>query len=89
LSMVEEKILGVEWVPGTGTFITVNSELCTGCGRCVRVCLGRCIKIREGKAVIENFETCFECGVCWFVCPENAIRFSWPKGGTGVRIMYG
>ena len=37
MSMVEEKILGVEWVPGTGTFITINSELCTGCSRCVRV----------------------------------------------------
>jgi hypothetical protein len=31
----------------------------------------------------------FDPGVCWLVRPENAIDFSWPKGGGGIVMEHG
>lgn len=82
-------IPGVEWVSGTGRFIEVNFEACTGCGNCVRVCIGECYEIKEKKAVIKSLGRCMECGACWYVCESEAISFSWPRGGTGFRTEWG
>lgn len=84
-----EDIPGVEWVGGTGDFIQVDGEKCTGCGNCLKVCLGECYAIQNRKAVIQSLDKCFECGACWYVCEQEAIRFSWPKGGTGFRTNWG
>lgn len=85
----ENLILGCDWIPGTGDFIKVRSELCTGCAACVKACFGNCFQLKDGKSMIKSYETCCECGACWFVCPENAIDFSWPKGGTGIVMKHG
>jgi NAD-dependent dihydropyrimidine dehydrogenase PreA subunit len=87
--MAKEVIPGVEWVPGTGDFIKIIEEKCNCCGDCVRVCLGKCFGLRQRKAYVKSLEHCFECAACWFVCPEDAIDFSWPKGGTGFRTEFG
>ncbi|HDP25510.1 MAG TPA: hypothetical protein ENN34_08705 [Deltaproteobacteria bacterium] len=80
---------GVEWVEGDGSFISVETDACTGCGNCVKVCLAGCFEIVQGKARIRNLDLCMECGSCWYVCPDEAISFSWPKGGTGFRTRWG
>ena len=80
---------GVEWVGTTGAFISVNRDKCRGCGRCVKVCLGGCWGLAGKKARIKGLGLCMECGSCWYVCPEGAISFSWPKGGTGFRTSWG
>jgi ferredoxin like protein len=85
----KDKVLGTQWVPGTGDFIKVDHNRCNGCGDCVVSCFGDCIGIRNRKAIILTYETCQECGACWYICPEDAIEFSWPKGGTGMRVEYG
>jgi NAD-dependent dihydropyrimidine dehydrogenase PreA subunit len=85
----KDKTLGCDWVPETGDFIKIDQERCIGCGECVISCLGGCIGIRKGKAVILGYETCQECGACWYICPQDAIEFSWPKGGTGMRVQHG
>jgi len=87
--MPKKVIPGVEWVPGTGDFINVVEDKCNGCGDCVRVCLAQCFRLRRKKAYVKSLENCFECGACWFVCAEDAIYFSWPKGGTGFRTEFG
>ncbi len=84
-----EDIPGVEWVKGTGEFIRVVPELCDGCARCVRVCLGDCYEISAKKALVRSLERCMKCAACWYVCPRDAIVFSWPRGGTGFRTDWG
>ncbi len=86
---VSNKFPGVEWVDGTGTFIRVDRSKCTGCGNCIKVCLGGCYEISGKKSRIKNLDLCMECGSCWYVCAEEAIAFTWPKGGTGFRTMWG
>ncbi len=82
-------IPGVEWVQGTGAFIRVRQEACTGCASCVKVCLGGCYRLVKKRARVRSLGTCLECGACWYVCPEGAIDFSWPRGGTGFRTTWG
>lgn len=80
---------GVEWRGNTGDFIKVDAAACDGCGDCLRVCLGGCFALREGKAAVASLEKCMECAACWYACERGAIIFSWPKGGTGFATEYG
>jgi ferredoxin-like protein FixX len=84
-----QDIPGVEWVEGTGNFITIHEEKCTGCGNCLKVCLAGCYEIVNKKARIRSMEKCMECGACWYSCEDGAIVFSWPAGGTGFRTNWG
>ena len=84
-----ESIPGVDWIQTTGDFISVDAEKCTGCGDCIKVCLGGCFEIQKNQARVKSLDTCMECGACWYVCEEEAISFSWPEGGTGFRTEWG
>ncbi len=66
----------------------VDRELCTGCGRCVRVCPGEALSLEweDGRPVaVMDRDLCFECGVCVRsgVCPVSAFRteesLPWPR----------
>jgi len=89
MTKVFENIPGVNWIQNAGDFISVDPKKCTGCGDCIKVCLGSCFEIQKKQARIRSLDTCMECGACWYVCSEDAILFSWPKGGTGFRTEWG
>jgi len=50
----------------------VDTELCTGCSHCMRVCPTEAIRVRNGIACIDP-EKCIDCGNCYRACPANAI----------------
>jgi ferredoxin len=58
--------------------ITIQSELCTVCGRCVEVCKDFSLIIKDKKLQInpEPVFGCIGCGHCMAVCPHNAIEIS-------------
>jgi ferredoxin like protein len=86
---MSEQFPGVEWIEGAGEFIRVDEVKCNACARCVKVCLAGCFEIADKKARVRSLEECLECASCWFVCPEGAIDFYWPPGGTGYRCSWG
>lgn len=53
----------------------VNSELCTGCAKCVRQ-LGCPALIPDGKKVAIEPSLCTDCGLCVNICPVGAIKGS-------------
>ncbi len=59
--------------------VTVDSELCRGCGRCVDNCPHQAIALKEwqkGIAVVAvDLERCRGCGNCLTFCPSGALRF--------------
>ncbi len=52
--------------------ITINKEICTGCGLCVDDCFTSDIELSDGTAQSKG-KFCIECGHCFAICPENAI----------------
>jgi len=75
----------------TGDFIRYDESKCNGCGLCAMVCSFNLWTVKEGKARLapRYQELCVECAACWEICPEEAIDFSYPAGGTGLVIEHG
>lgn len=52
--------------------ISIESELCDGCRRCLKACPYDAIAIVDGKASI--LDRCTNCGACLAVCKNEAIQ---------------
>jgi ferredoxin like protein len=81
----------IEHIPGTGDFISVDQSRCSGCGRCIIICIMNLWRIRGGVAsLVEGYEKkCLECGACYQSCETDAISFHYPAGGTGIIYKNG
>ncbi|MDO8842633.1 ATP-binding protein [Methanocalculus sp.] len=53
--------------------ISINKELCTGCGECIPDCPEGALQIIEGKARLVSDLFCDGLGACIGTCPEGAI----------------
>ncbi len=54
--------------------VTINSDLCEGCGECVNVCPVGIITLEDGKAsVTGDMAECLGCESCVSVCAQGAI----------------
>jgi ferredoxin like protein len=72
--------------------IVVKEELCRDCANrpCIPACPAGNYEWDDGAGrLIFNYEGCLECGTCRFVCPLDAIDWSYPRGGCGVRYLWG
>lgn len=52
--------------------ITINHEICNGCGLCAKDCFTKIIEIQDKQAVTVG-NSCISCGHCSAVCPRQAI----------------
>ena len=53
--------------------ISINQELCDGCGACVEACPNSAICLFAGKAKIDDL-LCTTCETCYSLCPVEAIQ---------------
>ncbi|MCE1187696.1 MAG: 4Fe-4S binding protein [Ignavibacteria bacterium] len=53
--------------------ITINEELCDGCGECVTSCVEGALQLINGKAKLISEMYCDGLGACIGNCPQNAI----------------
>jgi len=51
--------------------VQLNEEKCRGCTNCIKRCPTEAIRVRKGKARIENVR-CVDCGQCIRACPNRA-----------------
>ncbi len=56
--------------------ISVNEELCIGCGLCIDVCPKGIFILKEGKSKVLNTAEYIECSACFSRCPKDAIIHS-------------
>lgn len=80
-----------EVIPKTKEHIKVDKDKCIGipCQLCYIVCPTGSFEMVDDKAVWKHgMELCGECGMCRYVCPVNAIDWSYPESGTGVILKY-
>lgn len=72
--------------------ISVKKELCGECEEkpCIPACPAANYDWEEsGDQLVFNHEGCLECGTCRFICPLDAIEWSYPRGEFGVRFRWG
>ena len=53
--------------------VTVNKEMCLGCGACTEVCPVGAIVLGEDGLAESDPNTCLDCGACVATCPVGAI----------------
>jgi NADH-quinone oxidoreductase subunit F len=53
---------------------TIDPELCTGCGACVRVCPSEAITGEKKEPHVIDQEKCINCGSCFDRCKFDAIK---------------
>ena len=61
--------------------MTINAELCKGCGLCVSACPLKIMEINKGATTQQGYhpahniaiEKCIACGNCAVTCPDAAI----------------
>ena len=61
--------------------MTVNENVCKGCGLCVSVCPKKIIRLSPDRlnakgyspAEVEKPEECIGCAMCGIMCPDSAI----------------
>ncbi len=72
LGMASDKALQYSEMPPEKA--TVDQELCTDCGRCLKACFYQAMQPGEGATWVRE-ENCIGCGGCFSVCPvPGAIR---------------
>lgn len=68
------------------TTLSLDEEICVGCGVCETVCPHRVLSINGQKAEIIDRDGCMECGACANNCPTNAIKVT-PGVGCAAYII--
>lgn len=58
-----------------GITVTVDKDICVGCGSCLEVCVFKGMEMIDGIAQV-NQEQCLGCGKCESTCPNEAISIS-------------
>ncbi len=53
--------------------VSVDQNICTGCGNCIKACLTGALQLVNGKARLIDERRCDGFGSCIAVCPNNAI----------------
>jgi dihydropyrimidine dehydrogenase (NAD+) subunit PreA len=56
-----------------GIKFSVDTDLCSKCGVCLKSCMYEAISLTSAGAVI-NDNLCDRCGMCSEVCPQRAVR---------------
>jgi len=56
----------------------IESEKCTGCGICVKLCPLDNIRLDENGFPNNRFNECWYCGTCEIECPTRALELQLP-----------
>ena len=68
--------------------IYIDKTKCIGCGRCVEICPGNLLTLKDRAATIRDVRDCWGCTACVKACPKNAIcyRLAADLGGAGSEL---
>ena len=87
---IEERLALNKYDVDTEAHIRLKQEVCLECQQrsCLYVCPAECFKLRDDKITFDH-EGCLECGSCQISCDQEAVEWSYPRGGFGVSYEFG
>lgn len=53
--------------------VTIDQEVCIGCGECAKGCPAQILAMEDAKAQVVG-DDCMGCQSCALVCPVSAIK---------------
>ncbi|WP_407309435.1 mercury methylation ferredoxin HgcB [Desulfosporosinus sp. SB140] len=68
--------------------LSMKSDKCTGCGKCLEVCPHNVFLMDNKKSTIAYKDNCIECGACVKNCPFKALEVK-PGVGCAAAIIKG
>ena len=89
---IDAKLAKVRFVIDKEAHIKVDKIKCPDCELkpCLTACPAENYTWDEAKDELNfDYEGCLECGTCRLICPEDAIDWSYPRGGFGVAFKWG
>ena len=54
--------------------VTVDRDLCEGCGECIDGCPVNVFELEEEKAIVVDMTLCGDCRYCESVCSTGAVH---------------
>lgn len=57
-------------------YSSISSDVCTGCGSCVRICPMEAIQINASGTAEVNSVRCIGCGLCLIACNFDAVKLN-------------
>ncbi|MBI4595662.1 MAG: 4Fe-4S binding protein [Candidatus Tectomicrobia bacterium] len=76
--------------------ITIDEDVCKGCGYCALFCRRSCISIPGDRFTPQGYflplfsspELCNACGICGWMCPHFAIQvYKMPEAGHEIKTI--
>lgn len=69
--------------------ISIDEKICVGCKKCVDICPGNLLMLKNSCATIREVRDCWGCCACVKICPVNAIcyQLSADLGGAGAKLF--
>ena len=69
--------------------IKIDEKTCAGCKKCVEICPGNLLTLKNTCAAIRDVRDCWGCCACVKICPKGAIAYqlSADLGGTGAKLF--
>ncbi|MBQ7493017.1 MAG: 4Fe-4S binding protein [Selenomonadaceae bacterium] len=69
--------------------ICIDEKKCVGCGRCIDICPGNLLTIKNSRAACRDVRDCWGCCACVKICPKGAIAYqlSADLGGAGAKLF--
>ncbi len=91
---LEDKLYRTKYEPDSDhPHIKVDMAKCEKCeGKmCVLLCPAGVYKRdpNDENKIVVSHDNCLECGTCCKVCDKDAIDWSFPEGGMGVKYRFG
>ena len=71
--------------------ISIDKKICVGCGKCVDICPGNLLTLKNENvcAFCREVRDCWGCCACVKICPKGAIcyQLSADLGGAGAKLF--
>ncbi len=89
---IDEKLATLRFICDNVSHIEVCMDKCRKCKDkpCLYFCPAKVYNESEDDGTIAvEYENCLECGTCRICCPQDAIKWNYPKGAQGVSYRFG